>query len=282
MPASDISEEIARLEKRIDLAAEQRDFKEADRLQERVYELTAAELEMEAEQEADSDELNEEDFALLASWLLSKRETGASVDASEMPPLPNVAAAYSIHRSMCAISSSLGDHIGYKVGKLADLPDPFRAPLFSRRIGMSKAEVDVSSASSVEAHFMFTMAASLPPKPHAYSAAEVWGAVQAVSVAFEVCGSRVSGDASALQLLADGGCNVTCIVGDTTHNAGDLEQVGVSISVNQSEVASVKAAPAPIASLTWLANELISGAVSTMHSAYGGGSTPAGLHKGER
>ena len=248
----------------------------------------------------DAPPLTQEDFESLAYFLLAKREECSVIsDPSKLFPLRNVDEVYEIHKYMAKTMSTLGKHIGWKCGacdeaawKRMGLMEPFRAPLFSRRIYDSPSEVNKAGDNVflLEAEFAFMLGKSLPPRENQeYTTAEVWDAVSLIAPAIEIVGSRWSNTirekALDLQVIADGGVNVGAALGRgirVEQARRDLDAVDVSFIVN-GDVAvcgsGAKVLGHPITSLTWLANHLCKYGVSTQDSKYGG--SGPGLAKGD-
>ena len=238
----------------------------------------------------DAPPLTQEDFESLAYFLLAKREESSVIsDASKLFPLRNVDEVYEIHKYMAKTMSTLGKHIGWKCGacdevawKRMGLMEPFRAPLFSRRIYNSPSDVNMvgDNVFLLEAEFAFMLGKSLPPRENQdYSTTEVWDAVSLIAPAIEIVGSRWSNAIREknvdLQVIADGGVNVGAALGRgvrVEQARRDLDAVDVSFIVNGNVAASGSGAKVlghPIKSLTWLANHLCNYGVSTQDSKYG-------------
>lgn len=120
------------------------------------------------------------------------------------------------------VSRRLGLPIG---GWKAALPSPGKrvlAPIYAATIshGAPLCTLHFSPATNtvqVEPEFAFVMAHALPARPHAYTGAEVDGAVGAVHAALEICASRYL-DPAALpfpEMLADGLVNSGLWLGPT-------------------------------------------------------------------
>ena len=236
--------------------------------------------------------LEEEDFEALAYFLLAQREDSGSItDPTKLFPLASIDEAYTIHKYMTKTMSTLGKHAGWKCGACGEkawtgmgLKEPFRAPLFLRRMYNSPSQINKidDNVFLLEAEFAFVMSKGLPPRDNKpYTPEEVWDAVALLAPAMEIVGTRWAGKAREesgdLQRIADAGLNVGAVLGlGTPLNADcrrDLDAVEVKFLVND-EVAVVGSGKNvldhPIKSLTWLANNLCDAGISTQDGNWGG------------
>ena len=159
---------------------------------------------------------------------------------------------------IAATSAAGQKHIG--------VDGPLAGPLLANRVLPVGATVplDGNAMLVAEAEFAFTFGADLPPRPDAYSQAEVLAAVASLHPAVEVPDSRYADFArvGAPQLIADTACSCWFVLGSATQHDWrtiDLSAHAVRGSINGREVAAGKGANVlgdPRIALTWLANEL--------------------------
>ena len=123
--------------------------------------------------------IDEGEASDIATVLLDRRERGLRIVQLDALPssLRSIEDVYAVHAAMCSISSTLGDHIGFKVGaagaaamKSMGLVEPFRAPLFATSIVKSASEdrdtcFPPSSIIACEAEVAFVLDRDLPARP---------------------------------------------------------------------------------------------------------------------
>ena len=243
--------------------------------------------------------IDEGEASDIATVLLDRRERGLRIVQLDALPssLRSIEDVYAVHAAMCSISSTLGDHIGFKVGaagaaamKSMGLVEPFRAPLFATSIVKSASEdrdtcFPPSSILACEAEVAFVLDRDLPARPGSgggggeggghlpYCETDVWDAVSHVCPAIEVCGSRYGGAAAAganpLHKVADDGLNVACVLGAAVgKNTPGLsvdyfKTIAVEMSSSGGGTATGTGANvlgSPLSSLAWLANSLATSA----------------------
>ena len=241
--------------------------------------------------------IDEGEASDIATVLLDRRERGLRIVQLDALPssLRSIEDVYAVHAAMCSISSTLGDHIGFKVGaagaaamKSMGLVEPFRAPLFATSIVKSASgDRDTcyppSSILACEAEVAFVLGRDLPARPGSgggggaghlpYCETDVWDAVSHVCPAIEVCGSRYGGAAAAganpLHKIADGGLNVACVLGAAVDkntpglSVAYFKTLAVEMSGSGGGTATGTGANvlgSPLSSLAWLANSLATSA----------------------
>lgn len=173
----------------------------------------------------------------------------------------------------------LGALVGWKCGATTDAamkamgtPEPFTAPLFSKFTYSAESPevLDLgykeTLSKKVEAEFGFRMGKSLPRRRAKYTEEEVWEAVGEVVPAIEFVNSRVEEGKNFYTILADGGVNAATVQGKPVARVDvgspdSLVDEHVRLIVNKKVVAEGCGGivfGAPLRSLTWLANHLIS------------------------
>jgi 2-keto-4-pentenoate hydratase len=206
----------------------------------------------------------------LAARLWNARQSGAVIDPLD-PDLPkHITDAYAIQHKIVALSGHKAR--GFKVGstsveaqRLLGTDEPGSGVLLEPCIFESPANVKIVVAHNpaVEGEFAFRMGHDLPARTAPYTLPEVAEAVEAVSGAIEVVGTRFSdGLAGKGRLLttADGGVNIALVIGEwTTYTSSvDLKSHHVSMSINGTLRGSGPGARAlgdPLHVLLWLANQ---------------------------
>lgn len=203
--------------------------------------------------------------------------------ASRYPAAPkDVLEMYETHRLIQSheLASELGGHGGYKLGGIGLLGETcIYAPLFKNFLVNAPAK-ELSSASyqlhQVEPEIGFIIGNDLPPLENgsAYTAEDIWAAVQSVVPCIECCGRRASAEVAMAQepigKLADL-LSAGAVVLGRAISAADIDRQRIAactttLSVNGSEVSSGSAAACPksdpVEAVAWLANHLNSRGLS--------------------
>tara|TARA_B100000795_G_scaffold259471_1_gene234474 strand:- start:71 stop:973 length:903 start_codon:yes stop_codon:yes gene_type:complete len=241
----------------------------------------------------------------IGTWLVDVRENERMIDDSAaLPPVSNIDDVNAILSSACKITSTLGEHVGWKCGATNKpaytkfgLQEPFRAPLHRYRVFQQNVTPVVipsvlqKNLIKFEAEFAFILNKPLPPKSTPYTDEEIWKAVRIVVPAIEVIGTRwtkkVFQQATMLQKIVDFGINECCALGTegvaATSCRRDLNNAKVEFLINGKVVLTGKGDAVldhPIKSLKWLANDLNKSGICTRTHVYGGGAE-AGLLAGD-
>jgi 2-oxo-3-hexenedioate decarboxylase len=182
----------------------------------------------------------------LAQALWDARRLGHTVDAAEWELPTTKGEAYAIQDGIVRLSGL--PRCGYKVGstskeaqRLLGTDEPGAGPLLAPYIYVSPASISIIPAHmpAIEGEFAFRIARDLPPRPEPYSMAEVVSAIDAVTGAIEIVGTRFSGGLvgkGRLLTTADGGVNIALAIGEWRPFAGlDLRQHAVSMTINDVE-----------------------------------------------
>lgn len=143
---------------------------------------------------------------------------------------------------------------------------PLAGRLLERRVFQSGGSVPMinSLMQVAEVEFAFRMARDLPPRPSAYTVAEVIDAVESLHPAIEIPDSRYRDFArvGAAQLIADNACANYFVLGPATSadwRGIDLVEHTASAHINGKLAGEGKGANVlgdPRIALAWLANEL--------------------------
>lgn len=149
--------------------------------------------------------------------------------------------------------------------EMVGIDHPFCGPVFAPVVFDSPARVDAARfhRTGLETEFAFRMARDLPRRDRPYARDEVEGAVEALVPALEIVSPRWE-DWLALgapAILADCAANGGAVLGTpvTDWRGHDLAALEVSLAFDGREVGRGDGARVlghPLASLTWIANEL--------------------------
>jgi 2-keto-4-pentenoate hydratase len=205
----------------------------------------------------------------LAIQLWNARCTGSVVDPTtcELPKCKDE--AHAVQREIVALS---GHAIrGYKVGStsleaqlLLGTDEPGWGVLLAPYVHQSPAKITITPAHTpaVEGEFAFRMARDLPPRPEAYTRAEIDVAIAEVAGAVEVVGTRFSGGLAGkgrFLTTADCGVNIALVTTSwVTWESSDLRSHRVTMTVDgvaRGTGTGSRALGDPMNVLLWLANE---------------------------
>jgi 2-keto-4-pentenoate hydratase len=167
-----------------------------------------------------------------------------------------------------AIQDEIGRILGatvraWKVGAPDARTEPNAAPIY--RLMPSPARITMGSLEliGVEAELAAVFLRPLPARAEAYTESEVLAAVQEVTVAIEVCDSRMKDWQAAddLTRLADHQLNFALVTGDATRDFDrtDFAALEVSTRINGKVIKQGKGTHAvgnPLHLLAWLANHV--------------------------
>ncbi|MCU0757832.1 MAG: fumarylacetoacetate hydrolase family protein [Steroidobacteraceae bacterium] len=209
----------------------------------------------------------------LASRLLQVRRRGPVLDdvPADVRP-PSVAAAYAVaDEVVAALVPALGRVAGYKVGatsaagqKALGLEEPFYGRCFASRILRSQGRWrDGRAGDSVEAEVGVLLARPLPPRPEAYTEAEVRAAIGRVLPLLEINRPAYARpfEIGGRCLIADNGVTQALVRGVRGLAPGrrNFARERVVLSIGGREVARGSADVVlgdPLRALHWLANAL--------------------------
>jgi 2-keto-4-pentenoate hydratase len=209
-------------------------------------------------------------MAGLAGRLWDARHLGAVIDPAA-PDLPkDIWEAYEIQRQIVALSGHKPG--GFKVGstsveaqRLLGTDEPGSGLLLEPYIFESPAIVIIAVAHTpaVEGEFALKIAHDLPARTAPYTLSEVADAIEAVSGAIEVVGTRFAGGLAGkgrLLTTADCGVNIALVTGEWTAYTPsvDLKSHHVAMSISGTLRGSGTGARAlgdPLNVLLWLANQ---------------------------
>jgi 2-keto-4-pentenoate hydratase len=204
----------------------------------------------------------------LAKQLWEARAGGYTIDAAACELPKTLAEAYAVQDDVCALSGLR--RAGYKVGstsseaqRLLGTTEPGAGALLQPYVYESPAEIAIVPANmpAVEGEFAFRLARDLSPRDAPYMLAEVVAAIDSVSGAIEVVGTRFSGGLSGkgrLLTTADCGVNIAVVIGQwVSWQLQDLRPHGVSLTVNaikKGKGTGSRAMGDPVMVLLWLTN----------------------------
>jgi 2-keto-4-pentenoate hydratase len=164
--------------------------------------------------------MNDSDFSTAVEALVQARREARPIGVFPAAWSPHdLAEAYRLQR---AVAKSFGEVCGWKVAVLTSaqqqplgLQAPVSAPLLSAWCAASPAHWrrDAFITPLLECEFAFELGRDLPPRPKAYSRAEVSEAVAALRIVMEVVDHRVPRGLPVLVELADGFNNGAFVIG---------------------------------------------------------------------
>lgn len=218
----------------------------------------------------------------LAEQLWQCRRDGGAIEIPADGGPADVTAALAIQAEMVALSGM--ESVGFKVGstsaeaqKILGTTEPGASPVLTGFFHTSPAVIPIDPAHmpSIEGEFGVRIGQDLPPRSTEYTFDEIVDAVDGVTGAIEVVGSRFAGGLAGkgrLLTTADCGANIALAIGDwiTDWRGFDLAAHEVSVSANgtlRETGTGSRALGHPLNVLVWLANK---------QSATG-----RGLHRGE-
>jgi 2-keto-4-pentenoate hydratase len=205
----------------------------------------------------------------LANHLWNARRTGSVVDPTTCELPRSKDEAHAVQREIVSLSGHASR--GYKVGstsleaqRLLGTDEPGWGVLLAPYVHQSPAKIKITPAHTpaVEGEFAFRMARDLPPRPEAYTRAEIDVAIADVAGAVEVVGTRFSGGlAGKGRFLTTADCGVN--IGLVTANWAPWKSIDLtshSVTMNINGVArgtgtGSRALGDPLNVLLWLANE---------------------------
>ena len=204
----------------------------------------------------------------LARDLWDARRLGFTIDAANCELPTSQEEAYAIQDAIVRLS---GQHRrGYKVGstsmeaqRLLGTDQPGAGPLLEAYVHASPATIAIvpEQMPAIEGEFAFRLAQDLPSRPELYMMSEIVSAIDGVTGAIEVVGTRFSGGLEGkgrLLTTADGGVNVALITGAwVNYTAQDLRQYGVTVTINSVQKGAgtgTRALGDPLNVLLWLVN----------------------------
>lgn len=211
----------------------------------------------------------------LARQLWDARRLGCTIDAAKFELPKTKDEAYAIQDAIVQLS---GLHRrGYKVGstskeaqRLLGTEEPGAGPLLGPYVHTSPALISIVPAQmpAIEGEFAFRIGRDLPSRPEPYMMSEVVSAIDGVTGAIEVVGTRFSGGLGGkgrLLTTADGGVNIALATGPWTNFAAqDLRQHAVNMTINGVEKGAGTGSRAlgdPLNVLLWLVNHLLARSV---------------------
>ena len=206
----------------------------------------------------------------LAERLWEARREGKVVQPGDIVEPVSTEEAYAIQTEIMRLSGH--DARGFKVGstskeaqRLLGTSEPGSGPILAPYLHTTPARVAIVPLQmpAVEGEFAFRLGQSLPPRVAAYANAEVAQAIDAVTGAIEVVGTRLAGGLAGkgrFLVTADGGANVALVTGTWTADWRrlDLKTQRVSIRINGEQRGQGEGARAlgdPMNVLVWLANQ---------------------------
>tara|TARA_B110000208_G_C11643110_1_gene385199 strand:- start:73 stop:891 length:819 start_codon:yes stop_codon:yes gene_type:complete len=205
---------------------------------------------------------------LIDSW----RGDCADVDAaSAFADVRSLDDCDAVNAALAAAADALGGLAGYKLGWKGSFAEraALWAPLFNIGVMRSGARVSLREHKifCAEAEFGFVLACRLEPRADkAYTAEEVWSAVDHVELCVELCGLRQHASSERLHYVADALCGACVVRGPSIGGPADdldfaaLASVDVRMHVAGVEISSGTAVnnplDSPLASLTFLVNDL--------------------------
>lgn len=207
-----------------------------------------------------------------AELLLGARRAAERLEALPEACAPaDLAEAYAVQAAF--VEASGRAVVGYKVGATTEpaqqaigLDGPFWGRVLAGGVHDSPAELDAAAdpVRVVEPEFVFRLAAGLDPADAPFGAEDAAAVVAAVHPGIELASSAYGPDWKArggLSIIADNGVHGGLVLGPAwpEWRGLDLEAHAVRLAVNgapASEGTGAKAMGSPLASLTWLANEL--------------------------
>ena len=205
-----------------------------------------------------------------AELLWNARRTGGVVDAGDVEEPATTEAAYALQDEIGRLAGL--DVIGFKVGstsaeaqRILGTTEPGSGPIFAPFLYTSTASIPIAPAHvpAVEGEFGFRLGQDLPPRDAAYDREEVADAIEAVTGAIEVVGTRIAGGLAGkgrFLVTADGGANIALCTGAWTSDwrSLDLKSHQVSLSINGEPRGSGRGELAlgdPMNVMVWLANQ---------------------------
>jgi 2-keto-4-pentenoate hydratase len=159
----------------------------------------------------------------LAARLWQARQEGSVIDPATVVAPASLEEAYAIQDRVTALS---GERIvGFKIGSTSveaqrtlGTDQPGSGPLLARYVRSSPARLALvpDQMPCVEGEFAFRLGRDLPSRAEPYVRDDLVAALDAVSGAIEVVGSRIAGGLGGkgrYLVTADGGVNIGLIVG---------------------------------------------------------------------
>jgi 2-keto-4-pentenoate hydratase len=206
----------------------------------------------------------------LAERLWEARREGKVVQPGDIVEPASTEEAYAIQREIVRLS---GHEVrGFKVGstskeaqQLLGTSEPGSGPILAPYLRTTPARVAIVplQTPAVEGEFAFRLGESLPPRVACYGNAEVAQAIDAVTGAIEVVGTRLAGGLAGkgrFLVTADGGANIALVTGTwiADWRRLDLKTQRVSIRINgeqRGQGYGARALGGPMNVLVWLANQ---------------------------
>jgi 2-keto-4-pentenoate hydratase len=206
----------------------------------------------------------------LAERLWEARRQGKVVRPEDIAEPVSTEEAYAIQNEIVRLSGY--EVRGFKVGstskeaqRLLGTSEPGSGPILAPYLHTTPARVAIVPLQmpAVEGEFAFRLGQNLPPRTAAYANAEVAQAIDAITGAIEVVGTRLAGGLAGkgrLLVTADGGANVALVTGPWTADwrGLDLKTQRVSIRINGEQRGQGEGARAlgdPMNVMVWLANQ---------------------------
>ena len=206
----------------------------------------------------------------LAERLWEARKEGKVVRPEDVAEPVGTEEAYAIQREIVRLSGY--EVRGFKVGstsqeaqRLLGTTEPGSGPILAPYLHTTPARVEIVPLQmpAVEGEIAFRLGRDLPPRNADYDGLEVAQAIDAVTGAIEVVGTRLAGGLAGkgrFLVTADGGANVALITGAWTADwrGLDLKMQRVSIRINGEQRGRGEGARAlgdPMNVMVWLANQ---------------------------
>ncbi|WP_282607788.1 2-keto-4-pentenoate hydratase [Pelagibius sp. Alg239-R121] len=206
----------------------------------------------------------------LAYELWEARRLGHTIDATRNDLPKTKAEAYEVQEAIVELSEL--PRCGYKVGstskeaqRLLSTDEPGLGVLLAPFVHESPARINIvpEQMPAVEGEFVFRIGRDLPWRTEQYTLAEIADAIDGVTGAIEVVGTRFSGGLEGkgrLLTTADGGVNIALATGNWVKFCGqNLREHGVMMTINGvpgGTGTGSRALGDPLNVLCWLVNHL--------------------------
>ena len=207
----------------------------------------------------------------LAEALAAARRNGETIDPAGLPELRDTETAYRVQSRVTTLLDA--PVVGYKVGStskeaqsILGTDEPGAGVLLAPYLHVSPVRMEVVPAHmpAIEGEFAFRLGRDLSPRSAAFDREEVCAAIDGVTGAIEIVGTRIAGGLAGkgrYLVTADGGANIGLAVGAWRSDWRTLDLPAHPVTVHINGVAKGRGTGAralgdPVNVLIWLANHL--------------------------